>query len=57
MKKHGLLAFNSVIVLLSLLGLWQLVVSLNHLPAYILPGPFVVAQALRERLSSLLSSL
>jgi NitT/TauT family transport system permease protein len=54
MKRQGLLAMNSVIVLACLLGLWQAVVSLNHLPVYILPGPLVVAHALRERYPSLL---
>jgi NitT/TauT family transport system permease protein len=57
MKKHGLLVLNSVIVLIALLGAWQAVVSLNHLPAYILPGPLAVAQAMHERFRSLLDSL
>jgi NitT/TauT family transport system permease protein len=57
MKRQALLAINSVIVLACLLSLWQAAVSLNHLPAYILPGPLAVAHALRERFSSLLNSL
>ncbi len=57
MKKQGLLALNSVIVLLCLVGLRRAVVSLNHLQVYILPAPLVVAKALRERYSSLLNSL
>jgi NitT/TauT family transport system permease protein len=57
MKRQGLLALNSVVVLACLLGLWQALVSLNHLPPYILPGPLAVALALRERLPSLLNSL
>jgi len=57
MKKSGLLALNSIVVLLCLIGVWQLLVSLNHLPPYILPGPFIVAAALHDRLPSLLSSL
>ena len=57
MKKQALLALNSVIVLACLLGFWQLVVSLNHLPPYILPGPEAVAAALRDRFHSLLNSL
>ena len=57
MKKQALLGLNSVIVLACLLGLWQAVVSLNHLPAYILPGPVAVAVALRDRYPSLLNSL
>jgi NitT/TauT family transport system permease protein len=57
MKRQRLLAMNSVIVLLCLVGLWQAVVSLNHLQVYILPGPLVVAKALHERFPSLLNSL
>ncbi|MGA9671347.1 MAG: ABC transporter permease [Terracidiphilus sp.] len=57
MKRQGLLVLNSVIVLLCMVGLWQAVVSLNHLQVYILPGPLVVAKALRERFPSLLNSL
>ena len=57
MKKQGLLAMNNLIVLACLLGLWQVVVSLNHVPVYILPGPLVVAHALAERYPSLLNSL
>jgi NitT/TauT family transport system permease protein len=57
MKKQGLLLANSMIVLMGLLGVWQAVVSLNHLQAYILPGPLAVALALRERFPSLLNSL
>jgi NitT/TauT family transport system permease protein len=57
MKKSALVALNSVAVLVLLLGLWQAVVSLNHLPKYILPGPLLVAQAVRDRFPSLLNSL
>jgi NitT/TauT family transport system permease protein len=57
MKKQGLLLLNSIVVLIILLGLWQAVVSLNHLPPYILPGPLQVATALHDRLPSLLRSL
>jgi NitT/TauT family transport system permease protein len=56
MKAKGLLAINSVIVLACLLGLWQALVSLNHVPKYILPGPLVVAQALHDRFPSLANS-
>lgn len=57
MKRHGLLVLNSVIVLVGLLALWQGLVSLKHIPAYILPGPLVVAKAVHERFGSLVSSL
>ncbi len=57
MKRQALLAMNSVVVLICLVGLWQAVVSLNHLPPYILPGPKAVAGALRDRFPSLVNSL
>jgi NitT/TauT family transport system permease protein len=57
MKRQGLVALNSAVVFACLLGLWQTVVRLNHLPPYILPGPWAVALALRERFPSLLNSL
>jgi len=56
MKRRGLLALNSLVVLVCLLGLWQAVVSLNHLPVYMLPGPLVVADAVRDHLPSLVNS-
>ena len=48
---------NSVVVLACLLGIWQALVSFNHLPPYILPGPVAVLHALRAGIPSLLSSL
>lgn len=35
-----------VLVVLALVGLWQLVVTVNGIPPYILPGPALVAQSL-----------
>src|SRR5271154_3633845 len=57
MKRQGLLAMNSLIVFVCLLGLWQGIIKFNHLPPYILPGPKAVAFALHDRFGSLLSSL
>ncbi len=57
MNKHATLALKSLIVLLCLIGLWQMVISVRNVPAYILPGPLVVFSALRERYVSLLNSL
>jgi len=57
MKRQGLLALNSVIVFACFVGLWQAAASLYHIPKYILPGPLVVAQAVRDRFPSLLNSL
>ncbi len=57
MNRRLLVALNSLIVLACLLGLWQAVVSLNHVPKYMLPGPLAVALAVRDRLPSLVNSL
>lgn len=57
MNKQAGVALKSLVVLLCLIGLWQLAVTANHLPTYILPGPLAVAGALRSRLPSLLDSL
>jgi NitT/TauT family transport system permease protein len=56
MKKRWLVA-NSLVVFACLLFIWQRVVVMGHLPAYILPGPLAVAEALRDRYPSLLNSL
>lgn len=57
MKMRGLLAINSLLVLACLLGLWQAVIWLNRLPAYILPGPLAVVAVLGKRYPTLLQSL
>jgi len=57
MKRHGLLAINSIAVFICLLGLWQSLIELKHLPAYILPGPRLVAAAIHDRFPSLMNSL
>jgi NitT/TauT family transport system permease protein len=57
MKRQGLMAINSVVVFACLVGLWQALVSLNHLQPYILPGPLAVARALYDRFPSLVNSL
>ena len=57
MKTRGMVVINSVIVLAALLALWQIVIWVNHLPPYILPGPLTVALTVRHRYPSLLSSL
>ena len=57
MKRRGMAAMNSVVVLACLLCLWQAVIWINRLPAYILPGPATVAMTLRDRYPSLVASL
>jgi NitT/TauT family transport system permease protein len=44
-------------VLACLITLWQAIIWLNHLPAYLLPGPVDVAKAVIARYPSLLDSL
>jgi NitT/TauT family transport system permease protein len=56
-KGRGLLVVNSVVVLACLLALWQGVIWVNHLPAYLLPGPAEVARVLVDRYPALLRSL
>src|SRR5258708_828402 len=57
MKRHLLFVVNSLTVLACLLTGWQFAVLLLHVPAYMLPGPAVVAEAVVNRFSSLLTSL
>src|ERR1700733_4092047 len=57
MRRQGLLAVNAVVVFLCLIGLWQAVVWLNHLPPYILPGPKLVAHAVHDRYPTFLNSV
>jgi len=56
-NKQIVIALKSLAVLLFLLGVWQTMVSLYHVPRYILPGPIAVLSAARERVPSLLNSL
>ncbi len=56
MKRHLFFAFNSLLVLLGLLALWQLLVVFLHVPLYILPGPYAVGLAFLRRFPSLASS-
>ena len=52
MNRKWLLAINSVVVLVCLLGLWQGLIQLNHWPPYILPGPMDVASSIHRRFPS-----
>jgi len=51
------LALNNLLVLAGLLALWQLAVSLLHVPPYMLPGPLVVGNAVLHRFDTLAHSL
>jgi NitT/TauT family transport system permease protein len=57
MNRRVWVAINSAGLVVFLLCVWQAVVSLNHLQAYILPGPALVAAAILNRFPSLLKSL
>jgi NitT/TauT family transport system permease protein len=56
MSRRGVLAAGSALVLACLLGLWQAIIWINHLPVYILPGPVAVVEAITSRFPSLLNS-
>ncbi len=56
MKKRWLV-INSGVVFACLITIWSRVVAFAHIPAYILPGPRAVAQAMFSRYPSLLNSL
>jgi NitT/TauT family transport system permease protein len=57
MNRRGFMALSSVLVLAGLLGLWQAIIRINHLPPYILPGPLGVAETIGMRYRSLVNSL
>lgn len=57
MKRQLWLILNSIIVFLCLLIIWQLIVLLLRVPAYMLPGPLVVGAAIVHRFPALLQSL
>jgi len=57
MKRKSFLVINSMTVFALLLSLWQALVSINHVPPYILPGPLAVLQAVVQDFPQLLRSL
>ena len=57
MKKYFITALNALVVFAALLLLWQGLDSLLHLPAYMLPSPPAVAQAVVAGFPSLVASL
>lgn len=57
MSRRGVLVVSSALVLACLLALWQAIIWINHLPAYMLPGPAAVVQVIAARYPSLLDSL
>jgi NitT/TauT family transport system permease protein len=57
MKKHFAALGNALLVFVALLVLWQLVLWIFHVPRFMLPSPFAVAQAIVARFPALLTSL
>jgi NitT/TauT family transport system permease protein len=57
MNQRAMIVMKSVGVLACLLALWQAVIWVNQLPAYMLPSPLAVLHALLARFPSLLNSL
>src|SRR5580704_9910896 len=57
MSPRIVLVLSSMLVLGCLVGLWQAVIWMNHLPVYILPSPLAVLQVIGSRYLSLLNSL
>lgn len=57
MKKRIVTALNALAVFAVLLALWQIVLWVLHVPAFMLPSPWAVAQAVSARLPSLLNAL
>ncbi len=57
MKKYVVTLLNALGVFAALLLLWQILVLLLHLPAYMLPAPLGVGRAVVARFPSLVASL
>jgi NitT/TauT family transport system permease protein len=57
MKRRLMTVVNALAVFGGLVVLWQLVLWIFHVPPYMLPAPWAVAQAVGARYRSLLSSL
>jgi NitT/TauT family transport system permease protein len=56
MKRSLWLVLNSALVFVCLLGIWQALVMLLHVPKYMLPGPWMVGEAVVSRFSELAES-
>jgi NitT/TauT family transport system permease protein len=57
MKRHLVTGLNALAVFAVLVGLWQGLVWISGIPAYVLPGPLEVAKAISARHTALLVSL
>src|SRR5271156_5515953 len=57
MKQSAKTVINAVAVFAALLALWQIILWVFRVPAYMLPAPWAVARAVGARFPSLLNSL
>jgi NitT/TauT family transport system permease protein len=57
MKKHLITALNALAVFAVVVGLWQTLVWFFHVPPYLLPAPWLVAQTIAARFTPLVGSL
>jgi NitT/TauT family transport system permease protein len=57
MRRRLITVGNAIVVFAALVALWQLILWIFHVPAYMLPSPWAVALAVRARFPSLLTSL
>ena len=57
MRQRLMIVANAIAVFAALLLIWQLILSVFHVPPYMLPSPFAVARVAIGRFSSLLASL
>jgi NitT/TauT family transport system permease protein len=55
-KQRLLVVVNSLAIFAAFLLIWQLTIWLGHMPAYILPSPWRVAQVIHENFSALAQS-
>ena len=56
MKQRAVTALNALAVFVALVLTWQIVLWVFHVPPYMLPSPWAVALALRNRLPNLVTS-
>jgi NitT/TauT family transport system permease protein len=57
MRRRLITVGNAIAVFAALVALWQMVLWIFHVPPYMLPSPWAVAQAVSKRYPSLLTAL
>ena len=53
MRRHFITGVNALAVFAVLVGLWQALVWISGIPAYVLPGPLEVVKAIGDRHAAL----